>query len=150
VPSDDPRLGHVIDEAVTGADLGGTRRPVWWRLLNVLQVIFAIALVGGLLWLAALFALEWFQIPDPPTAEVGPFALPTVLVAGGILGGLLVALIGRLIARVGGRRRARQVRRILHERIEQVAAEAVLDPLREEVAEYERVRTALTRARRRD
>ena len=149
VPADDPKLAHVIDEAVTGADLSPPRRPLWWRALNLLQVVFVVALIGGLLWLAGLFALEWFRIPEPPTPDVGPFALPTVLVAGGVAGGLLVALIGRLLARVGGRRRARQVRRVLHERLADVAADAVLGPMRREVEDYARVREALAGARRR-
>ncbi len=146
MPTDDPRLVAALDEAVTGAPLASVRRRAWWRLLGGLQVVLLVLLVAGLGWLAALFAVDWFRLPQPPTYDVHGVALPTLLAAGGVAGGLLVALVGRLGARSGGRRRARAVRALLRERLADAGSSAILGPLRAEVVSYARVRDELRRA----
>ena len=146
VSPDAPGLTAALEEAVAGADLSLGRRPLWWRALGLLQLLLALALVAGVVWLAALFALDYFQLPDPPTPDVGRLALPTVLVIVGVLGGLLVAFVGRLIARVGGRRRARRVQAQLRSRIGAVASDAVLAPMQAAVEDYVTVRSQLRRA----
>ena len=56
-----------------------------------------------------------------------------MLLAGGLLASIVVAVFGRLTNRFGARRRARQARRALHDRIAQVADELVLAPLQGEL-----------------
>jgi putative protein kinase ArgK-like GTPase of G3E family len=146
VPPDSPALASSIDEALTGADLSVRRRPLWWKALGLLQLLLVTVVVVGVVWLAALFVLAWFKLPEPPMAEVGELPLPTVLVICGVLGGLLVALLGRVLARFGGRRRARQVRSLLRARIAAVADDAVLRPMQAAVEDYGRVRRELVRA----
>ena len=146
VPVDDPRTVSAVDEAVTGADLTTFPRPLWWRLLGLLQVLLVLGLVAGLGWLALLFALDWLRVPEPPTADWHGWPVPTLLTVGGVAGGLLVALLGRLFARVGARRRARRVRALLRDRLAEAAAATVLEPLRAEIDAYVRVRRELRRA----
>jgi hypothetical protein len=103
--------------------------------------------VVGLLWLTALFALDWFRLPPPPLPEWWHLPVPTVLLAGGLLLGLLLALVARLPARVGAARRRRRARKQVAERVEAVALEAVLDPVERELAAHAELRRALDRVR---
>ncbi len=146
VGSDDRRLGMAVQEAVAPTAIPVVRPRSWWRVLGAVQLVLVLALLAGVVWLGVLAALQYFRLPDPPMYEWHRVPLPTWLVAGGALAGLLVALVGRLFARVGGRRRSRQVRALLHERLAAVARTTVIDPLVAELATLERVRAGLRRA----
>lgn len=138
-------LPDLLDRTVAGTDLGVGRRPRWWLPVGFLQAVLAAAAVAGLLWLLALFAVSWFQLPEPPTADVGVVPLPTLLLVGGLVGGLLLALIARRLAAVGARRRGRQARRRLRARVEQVAEQRVLAPVEEELSVHTRLCDAVGR-----
>ncbi|CAA9283233.1 MAG: putative ATP-binding membrane protein, partial [uncultured Corynebacteriales bacterium] len=138
-------LPDLLDRAVAGTDLGVDRRPRWWLPVGFLQAVLAVAAIAGLVWLAALFALEWFRLPEPPTADVGVLPLPTLLLVGGLLAGLLLALLARRLAAIGGRRRARTARRRVRARVEEVAETRVLAPVEEELAVHGRLCTAVGR-----
>ncbi len=97
-------LPDEIDRAI-----GTTTLPVsparWWTVVGVLQSLFTVALVAGLVWLGVLFALGWFRVPEPPTPKLGAFPLPTLLALVGGLAGFLLSVMVRKAASVGGRRR---------------------------------------------
>nr|WP_196790956.1 GTPase [Motilibacter aurantiacus] len=140
-------LDDALDRAMTGSSLSDVRRPrLWERGVRLLQWALALVALAGLLWLTALFAVEWARLPDPPTPDVGPFALPTVLLLGGIVAGLLVALASRWVGRVSARRAARRVGAELRRRIDEVADAYVLTPVKEELQRYVAAREALRRA----
>jgi hypothetical protein len=102
---------------------------------------------AGLVWLAALAVLGYFQLGEVvPTPEVEGIALPTALALGGLLAGLLLALLARLVNAVGARRRARRARSALNERVAGVAQELVIAPLEAELAAHEALRRALEAA----
>ncbi len=144
---DEAALPDRLDAAVAGADLGPDRRPRWWALTGAAQRLLAtVALVGGL-WLLVLFGWSYLQLGDPPVPHVGRLPVPTLLLVPGVLAGLLLALLSRRLAGWGARRRARAARRRLEDRVDRVAAEAVLEPVEEELAAYERWCAALRRAR---
>ncbi|MFP3712888.1 GTPase [Puerhibacterium sp. TATVAM-FAB25] len=149
------RLPDELDQAVAGTRLAAGRRPAWWRVVDVLQWLLLAALVVGLLWLGAAFALAYFQLPPLPTPVLtvggaawggaGPgldVPWPTVLVLGGVLLGVLLALVSRLFAAVGARRRASRVRRRLRESVARVADELVRGPVADELAALARCRAA--------
>jgi hypothetical protein len=140
-------LPDLLDRAVAGAELGVGRRPRWWRVLGLLQALLVTAAAVGLLWLAALFVLEWLQLPDPPLPHWGPLPVPTVLLGAGLLLGALLALVGRWFARVGARRSARLARRRVAERVAQVAEDAVVAPVERELAAHAAMCRALSRLR---
>jgi GTPase Era involved in 16S rRNA processing len=129
-------LPDLLDRAVGGADLEIGRRPGWWRLVGVLQLLLALVVLTGLLWLGALFVLAWLQLPRPPTPEIGVVPLPTVLLLGGIVGGLLVALLSRWMSGMGARRSAARARRRIQERVAAVADEAVVGPVQRELSAH--------------
>ena len=109
-------------------------RPRWWTLLGTVQRLLALAMVVGLVWLGVLFALKWFQIPDPPMVRLGQVPLPTVLAIGGALLGLLLAFVGRKVASVGASRRREAARHQLSQGIARTVDAEVVAPLDVELA----------------
>jgi 50S ribosome-binding GTPase len=138
-------LPDLLDRAVAGGDLEIGRRPAWWRVVGILQVLLALVVLAGLLWLAALFVVAWLQLPRPPTPEIGVVPLPTVLLLAGIVAGLLVAAVSRWMARVGARRSAVRARRRLEDRVRTVAADAVVGPVQRELAAHTELCSAIAR-----
>jgi hypothetical protein len=131
----------ALDRVVGGADLGMDRRPRWWLVVAAIQwVVLGAALVGGL-WLGLIAVLAYLQIDlDPPA--LGPFAWPTVLLAAGLAAGLLLRVVIRPVVAFGAARRRRQVTSELLQRVETVAEDFVLAPLRQELCVYGQLSTA--------
>ena len=142
-------LPERLDRAVAGADLR-LREPHWWTPANLLQKALALAAAAGGLWLLALVALGYLQLEDAvPTPEVEGFPLPTLLLAGGLLGGLLLALVARWANGIGSRRRARVADRALRKRVGEVAGELIVAPLAAELDARGKLCDAVSRARSR-
>ncbi|MGW6498399.1 YfjP family GTPase [Nonomuraea angiospora] len=140
-------LADAVDRVVATTSARATRRPRWWRAVNVLQwLVFAAMLAGGL-WLGGLFGMDYLRLPQPPLPTVGVVPWPTVLLVGGALAGVLIALLSRLAAWAGGRRRARRTSRALRTAVGRVGDDLVLTPVRAELDRYAHFTEALTRAR---
>jgi GTP-binding protein EngB required for normal cell division len=142
-----PELPDLLDRAVAGTDLEIGRRPWWWRMVGVLQLLLAAVTLVGLLWLAALFGVAWLQLPAPPLPHVGEVPLPTVLLIGGVVLGLVLALVSGGFARTGAQASRRRVRRRLEERVRGVADEAVVAPVERELEAHTQLCRALERVR---
>lgn len=142
----DEDLADALDQAVLHTPLRD-RKPMWWVLFGALQIILALAAVVGLLWLVVVGIASWLQLPAVPTVDVGPFATPFLLLAGGLLAGLLLAALARWLARIGARRRAKVIERRLRHSIGEVADERVIGPVEQVLADHERTRRSLLRAR---
>ncbi|MEV4223713.1 GTPase [Nonomuraea sp. NPDC049725] len=140
-------LADAVDRAVGRTSLGVTRRPRWWRAVNVLQWLVFAGMVAGAGWLAALFGMDYLRLPEPPMPTVWEVPWPTALLVGGALAGVLVALLSRLAAWLGGRRRARKAARALRAAIGEVGQAYVLGPVEEELARHSRFTEAVERAR---
>jgi hypothetical protein len=80
---------------------------------------------------------------------VGIVPLPTVLLVGGLLAGLVLALLARLLALVGAGRRRRRAEARLRAAVADVADDLVLSPVREELAAYGTLRSAVAELARR-
>jgi GTP-binding protein EngB required for normal cell division len=144
------RSGDVrdaLDRAVVGTDLGTDRTPVWWRLAGAAQWLLVLAAVVGAGWLLLLGVGSYLRLPDPPTPDVGGFAVPTLLLLGGVALGLLLALVGRAVANGSAVVRRKRAESRLRSAIEKVADELMLAPLESELARHHRARDALERAR---
>jgi len=89
-----------------------------------------------------LAGLAYLQI-DLDAPSLGPFAWPTVLLLGGLIGGLALRVLARPFIAVGAARRRRRAERELKRRVEAVAETYVLQPLRAEVETYGRLATAV-------
>lgn len=131
-----------LDRVVAGTDLG-LRRPLWWRLIGLLQWLFAGAAVAGLVWLLVLMVLGWLKVPQPETPYLGPLPWPTVLLAGGALAGLLTAAICRPLIGIGARRRRDRAERTLQQRLDGFAQQRVLAPVATVLEDYREITAAL-------
>ena len=141
-------LNDALDRAVVGTDLGVSRTPLWWRIAKLLQVLFALCLLSGLLWLAALAVLGYLQMPTPDAPEEYGLPLPTLLLLLGLVGGLALAFIGRFVNGLVAKSRARSADRRLRAAISGVTDELVLAPIDAELSAYAEVRRALAAALR--
>ena len=141
-------LNDALDRAIVGTDLGASRTPVWWRVSRFLQLLLALCLLGGLLWLGVLAGLGYFQVPEPSTPEQYGLPLPTLLVLIGLGGGLALSLVGRIVNRLVARSRARAAGRRLRAAIAEVTQDLVVAPIDAELTAYAEVRGSLDRAAR--
>ena len=141
------RLADDLDRAVAGTDLGPDRTPLWQRAVGGLQWVLMVIALAGALWLLGLVGLGLLQLDDVvPLPRVEGIPLPTLLLVGGLLAGLLLALVARPLVAMGARRRARQVRGRLLDRVGEVADAQVVAPLREARADHGRFCAAVARA----
>jgi GTP-binding protein EngB required for normal cell division len=140
-------LADAVDRAVAKTSVGATRRPRWWRAVNVLQWLVFATMLAGALWLGVLFGMDYLRLPQPPLPTVGVVPWPTVLLIGGALAGVLIALLSRLAAWAGGRRRARRTAKALRAAIGRVGQAYVLEPVEAELDRHARFTEALELAR---
>ncbi len=143
-----PDLNDALDKAVVATDLGVGRTPLLWRLAKLLQVIFALALVGGALWLGVLVLLGYLQIPEPETPSRYGLPVPTLLLLLGAVGGIALGVVGRFVNGLVARSRARAARRRLRSSIAEVVDGLVVAPIDRELAAYRSVTDAVRTARR--
>ncbi|HEU4868088.1 MAG TPA: YfjP family GTPase [Actinomycetota bacterium] len=137
-----------LDASVSSTDLQESSRPGWWSVANGVQTLLATVAILGFAWLAVLFALEWFQIPRPPTPEVENVPWPTLALLGGLLAGFLLSVLFQQLARLGARRRAARARNALREGVAQIADRDVVSPIRDELGQMESFCAALETLKR--
>lgn len=141
----DADLADELDQAVLRTSLRG-RKPLWWAVLGLLQVVLALAALAGLVWLVVIALAGWLQLPDVPTADIGPFAMPFLLLVGGLLAGLLLAAIARWLAAIGARKRAATVDKRLRRAIGEVGDARVVEPVEQVLSQHDRTRAGIERA----
>ena len=81
----DHDLADALDQAVLRTPLRA-RKPLRWGVFGLVQTVFALAAIIGLVWLVVVGVASWLQLPAVPTVDVGPFATPFLLLIGGLLG----------------------------------------------------------------
>ena len=139
-------LNDALDKAVSGADLGVGRTPLWWRLVRALQWLLILTAVSGGLWLAGLAVLGYLQMPAPETPDYRGFPLPTLMLLGGVLAGVVLGLLSRIITSLAARSKARKAERRLRARISEVTDELVIEPIETEIGAYRTTRDGLAAA----
>ncbi|NHA67516.1 GTPase [Phycicoccus flavus] len=142
-----PELGDALDQAVVGTSLHA-RRPVWWRVVGLVQLVLAWAAIAGALWLVAYAVAGWLQLdallPDAPA--VGVLPVPFLLLLGGLVLGPLLAALSAWLARIGARRRGAVMDARLRSSIETVADDEILAPVRRVLDRHAATREALRHA----
>jgi hypothetical protein len=141
-------LNDRLDLALSRADLGVDKMPLWAGLVRLLQWLLILTAAVGLGWYALLAASRYLSVPDPGTPTWQGIAWPLLLLAGGVAAGVLVALASRLLVSLTARKRARAADRRLREGINEVSEELVVGPIRAELAAYQQVRDNLAAALR--
>ncbi len=134
-----PDLLDGLDQAVGSVGIAEVR-PRWWRMVNGLQWLLAAVTAAGLVWLAALFVLKWFAIPDPPLWKWHGWPVPTLMALGGAALGLLVAFVARLFVNIGAARERRRVQAALTSRTREVGEQFIVAPLDGEIERMRRLR----------
>jgi len=139
-------LPERLDTAVSGTDLR-LRTPRWWRLAGLLQMLLAVLVLAGALWLVALAGLGYLQLGDAiPTPEIEGFAIPTLLLGGGALAGFVLAFLAGVAIRAGARRRSRVAERALRARVRAVGEEHVVVPVQAELEAHRRLCASIAEA----
>ena len=140
-------LPDALDRAVARTNLGMSRQPFWWRAVGLLQWLFTLAAVWGLVWLIVGYAVRALGLPALNYPQVGDVPLPTMLLLGGLLLGLLFALLLKPIVNWGARRAGKRAEQRLRAAITEVAREYVVAPVREVLNAYAQAREALSAVR---
>ena len=122
-----------MDKVIGRAEVRPPKKPSWWSVGSILQKLFLVCVAVGFVWLGVLFALEWFQIPDPPTPEINGIPWPTLLFFGGLLLGFLTAFVFGLFARMGAARVRKRARSSIERGLQEVAEQRVIAPVQEEL-----------------
>lgn len=139
-------VGDALDRAVTQADLGMGRLPVWVRGVRALQwTLITVALLGAL-WLGAVFGLAYLQIPPPETPSYRGVPIPTLMLLGALLAGFALAVLSRMLVGLSARLQARRVERRLHAGVANVADLVVLAPIEATLTAYDATRAGLRTA----
>ncbi|KAA1400071.1 GTPase [Aeromicrobium ginsengisoli] len=143
-PGDD--IIDALDRAIHETSLGVARPAVWWRIVQVLQLLLFVAMVGGLGWLAAqgIQPLASFDLPD--LGKVGGVPMAAVVAGGSLVAGLVLAALSSLASRIGGRRKARRADDQLRDAIDRVTAERVIAPIQAELDSYAAYRSGILAA----
>ena len=129
----DDDLADELDQAVRKAEPGNWKDPIWWKTLGLAQIVAAISVVGGLIWLAVLFGFSYLRLPEPPTPEWEGWEAPTLMIFGGFVVGLVLTLLVRVLASFGAKRRAHKARKAMLGEVEEVVENRVMEPLRAEL-----------------
>lgn len=142
------QIEAVIADSVRDVTVAGT--PRWWSLVNFIQVVLALAVLVGAVWLGLLAFGAYLRLPEVPTPTdpwIG-WPIPTELLLGGLLLGFLLSVLARRLAAVGGRRRARAVRKEAEDRVRTLSDELVIQPMQVELDRRNELRSTLDKALR--
>ena len=139
-------LTDALDQAIIATPLRA-HRPTWWHVVNAVQWFLGVVALGGLLWLAVLYALGFLQLPRPDTPSVGILPVPAVMLVLGLLLGILLGMLSRWWAKVGSRHRRSVIGKRLSEAVAAVTDERVIRPVTEVVERHRTTRRNLDEAR---
>lgn len=131
-----PALVDSGDEVITRMQSRYARHPKWWVAAGSLQWCLAAAAVAGLLWLAVYWVADFLKVLVPGPPYWGPIAVPTALIAGGLLLGWLLSLLSRLFLARGAQRTSLRVRADLDAGLQSAVHEVVVAPVEREIAGF--------------
>jgi GTP-binding protein EngB required for normal cell division len=139
-------LNDRLDASLAATDLGATHLPVWASGVRVLQWLLILVGLAGAVWLGILAGSSYLQLTKPKTPEVSGFALPTVMLLGGVGLGIVLAIVCRVLVGMTARGRARAADRRLRKGLDDVIDELVVKPIEGELTAYRQVRDGLAKA----
>ena len=137
---------EAFERAIARVDYNTTQSRFWWKLLNTVQWIAFLSLLGGVAWLTAMAFASYLQIPLPPAPvpEGSPVPVPTLLLILGVLLGILGAVLGRALVNVSARAYRRSLRMRMIQQCENAAQQVIVAPVLAECEKLRRYRQALT------
>ncbi len=126
---------HAIAELPNRLDLAIARTKLpaggswWWVIFGVLQWVSVLAALVGIGWLLGAYYLPTVGLPGLEVPEVEGWAVPTLLIAGGVTLGVLLGLLGALLARAAAASRRRRARKHLLASVAVVVRETAVTPI---------------------
>jgi len=120
--------------------------PGWCRGVRLLQWLLLLVAVGGAGWLATLAVLGFLHTTSPEPPKVAGVAVPTIMLAAGVVLGILLALLTRAMVRSSARARAARAESRLREAVDGVIGELVITPIAGELEAYRKAREGILRA----
>ncbi len=135
-------LSAALDAAVREVDLTPPA-PRWWLAGQVVQTAFALIAIGGFGWLAGIGVLDWLRVAPVVVPFIGPLALPTAMLLGGLTGGGVLVGVSQILIDSGARQRRQRLTAQLHEAIGDVARTWVLAGVSDVLADHREVRECL-------
>lgn len=101
----------------------------WWVIFAVLQWVSALAAVVGIGWLLGAAFLPTFGLPAFEVPKVEGWAVPTLLIAGGVALGILLGLLGAVFAALAAAARRRRTRKLLLAQVGAVVKQTAVTPI---------------------
>jgi GTP-binding protein EngB required for normal cell division len=135
-----------LDQAIRATSLEVAKPAVWWRIVQVVQLLAVVAAVGGLLWLIAQGVTSLSSVELPDLGDVAGVPTAAAVVIGAALLGIVLALASRVVAGVSGSRKAARADRELRDAIDTVATQKVIAPIQAELDSYRTYRTGILAA----
>jgi len=140
-------LGAAVTRGLPARD----RVTPWWRLVALAQWLLLLLVVAGIAWIGVILAYGEFHVAHKaPSSLVSDLSLipwlAVMVVALLLLGWLTASWCQNMVVLAADRERDQAVRTI-RTRIGDVTRELVLTPTGTELADYERFRTELAKAK---
>ena len=127
-------LSETLDSAVTAVDIQ-RQTPGWWSLANVLQIIFFVATILGLLGIIATAVLA---IALPGALPAWTWIVSIGLLVVGVIGSVVTSAIAKSARMRGAREAADEVDRSLRDAVGRVAQSSYLKPVNAVISEHRR------------
>ncbi|WP_313814417.1 GTPase [Glutamicibacter sp.] len=130
------QLEQNVDTAIASTDLGMDKRSWWWPMGKFLQ--WASLLIGlvGALWLGGLAIAGYLQFQLPPAPKVEGIAIPTLMLAAGILLGIVLGLLGSFLNRMVAKIKGKRAQRNLERSVSQVVRRLIVEPVEMHLDKY--------------
>ena len=109
----------------------------WWVIFGVLQWVSVLAALVGIGWLLGAAFLPNFGLPAFEVPRVEGWAVPTLLIAGGVVLGILLGFLGAALAAGAAAARRRRTRRLLLASVGDVVRRIAVAPV---LADLDRAR----------
>lgn len=119
----------------------------WWVIFGVLQWVSVLAALVGIGWLLGAAFLPNLGLPAFEVPKVEGWAVPTLLIAGGVVLGILLGFLGAALAAGAAASRRRRTRRLLLASVGEVVRRIAVAPVLVELDRARDYSAALTLAR---
>lgn len=133
-------LSENLDQAITAVEIP-RRRPGWWTMAGILQVLFFAATIVGLGWLVVqTLAMVGAGFAPGPLL----WTVPVVLSVGGVIGSVVVSAWASGARRRGAVEAAEDITERLQGAVRSTAESAFLEPITAVVDDHRRIHDGLS------
>ena len=139
-------LDGVVDAAIASTPLGVEKSSWWWPVVKFIQWVSLLAALAGALWLAAYPVAGYFQFDLPAAPRVEGIALPTLVLAIGLLLGIVLGIACSFVNRIVAKVKRRKALRNIERSVSGLVRTAIVEPVDEYLTTYNSYATLITSA----